>query len=132
MENATPVYKVNKMSDAYTNKEAFLKLKQIDPDEYEVILQAIIENHFGEIEGWPERKMYRYEYWLRVDKVTRVLPPNGKWTFDIETDALGWANVIMYSKAYEVDRIDENGSVETIFVSDKAQDILNGLQLSLF
>ena len=120
------------MSDAYTNKEAFLKLKQIDPDEYEVILQAIIENHFGEIEGWPERKMYRYEYWLRVDKVTRVLPPNGKWTFDIETDALRWANVIMYDKAYEVDRIDEDGSVETIFVSEKAQDILNGLQLSLF
>ena len=120
------------MSNAYSNREELNKLKESDPEQYENILEVILSNHFSKVEDWPQRKMFMYEYWLRLDKVTRVLPPQCKWSFDIESDALNWAKVIMHNKSYEVDRIDEDGSVVTIFVSDKSQAILNGFQFNLF
>ena len=117
------------MSNAYTNRDEFDKLKKTDPEQYQAILDVILSNHFIDA---PEFKMCMYEYWLRLDKTTRVLPPESQWNFNIETDALNWAKVIRYNKAYEVDRRKEDGSVETIFVSEKAQTILNGLQFNLF
>jgi hypothetical protein len=120
------------MSNAYSNREELNKLKESDPEQYENILEVILSNHFSKVEDWPQRKMFMYEYWLRLDKVTRVLPPQCKWSFDIESDALNWAKVIMHNKSYEVDRINEDGSVVTIFVSDKSQAILNGFQFNLF
>lgn len=120
------------MSNAYTNRDEFDKLKETDSEQYQSILDVILSNHFSRAEDWPTFKMCMYEYWLRLDKNTRVLPPECQWNFNIETDALNWAKVIMYNKAYEVDRRNTDGSVVTIFVSEKAHAIVNGLQFNLF
>lgn len=115
----------------YFNRKQFEDLKFVDPQKYDMILNQIVDNHFSRHEEW-DSSIYVYEYWIRLSKTKRVLAPDGKWSFGIEQDALRWAEVVMYLKAYEVDRIETDGSSTTIFVSEEAGAILNDNQIAMF